>query len=102
VFSLQPGSKPSSFLQFLEDINEINSATNRTLHPHPRRKQPRIHGRSLQDRNQEMGGQRIPSGDLKEDEKTVETAASTLVFAALDPGLDGMLSLLMILRNRRG
>lgn len=31
-----------------------------------------------------------PSGDLEEDKKTVETAASTLVFAALDGGLDGM------------
>jgi hypothetical protein len=31
-----------------------------------------------------------PSGNLEEDEKTVETAASTVVFAVLDGGLDGM------------
>ncbi|EHK98980.1 putative Short-chain dehydrogenase TIC 32, chloroplastic [Glarea lozoyensis 74030] len=30
-----------------------------------------------------------PSGDLKEDEKTVETASSTPLFAALSPSLDG-------------
>lgn len=42
-------------------------------------------------------GKTPPSGDLKGDEKTLETSASTLVFAALDPGLDGKYGL--FLRN---
>ncbi|TVY24980.1 Retinol dehydrogenase [Lachnellula hyalina] len=42
-------------------------------------------------------GKTPPSGDLKGDEKTLETSASTLVFAALDPGLDGKSGL--FLRN---
>jgi len=31
----------------------------------------------------------MPSGDLAEDEKTLETASSTLLAAALNPELDG-------------
>lgn len=42
-------------------------------------------------------GKTPPSGDIQGDEKTLETAASTLVFAALDPGLDGRSGL--FLRN---
>ena len=34
-------------------------------------------------------GKKNPSGDAAEDEKTLETAASTLVYAALSPDLDG-------------
>jgi len=37
-----------------------------------------------------------PSGNLKEDEKTVETAASTVVFAVLDGGLDGKFVLMVL------
>ena len=42
-------------------------------------------------------GKAPPSGNLEEDEKTVETAASMLVVAALDPELDGMFSSVFLL-----
>jgi hypothetical protein len=35
-------------------------------------------------------GKQAPSGDLKEDEKTIETASSTILAAALNPKLDGI------------
>lgn len=38
-----------------------------------------------------------PVGDLKEDEKTVETASSTLVIAALNSEFDGELFLIVVL-----
>lgn len=41
-----------------------------------------------------------PGGNLEEDKKTVETAASTLVFAVLDGGLDGM-SLFFVFEVKR-
>jgi hypothetical protein len=39
----------------------------------------------------------FPSGDPKEDEKTLETASSTLLFAMLSPSLDGMFTFFLIM-----
>lgn len=38
---------------------------------------------------EKYGNEMPPSGDMKEDEKTLEQACSTLLVAALSPELDG-------------
>ena len=44
--------------------------------------------RILQER---YAGKQLPSGDLAEDDKTIETASSTILAAALNPEFDGPL-----------
>ena len=50
---------------------------------------PAAFGESAKILQKKYEGRQMPSGDLAQDEKTLETASSTLLAAALNPELDG-------------
>ncbi|TVY19062.1 Retinol dehydrogenase 11 [Lachnellula arida] len=80
AFALQPGMPPTELYIHTRDANSPASMTE-----------------AFKIVIKRWAGKTPPSGDIQGDEKTLETAASTLVFAALDPGLDGRSGL--FLRN---
>ncbi|TVY33315.1 Retinol dehydrogenase [Lachnellula subtilissima] len=71
AFALQPGMPPTELYVHTRDENS-----------------PAYFTEAFKIIAKRWEGKTPPSGDIKGDEKTLETSASTLVFAALDPGLD--------------